>query len=80
MKQESLSFRRERFNYNLYRQPIVDIAKVQEWTGLKTRSGAQKVVDRLMDLGILKLRDPLTKYARCYEYRTYLSLFENETV
>lgn len=35
---------------HLYRQPIVDVATVQEWAKMSTRTGAQKVIDRLVDL------------------------------
>lgn len=61
---------------NLYKQPIVDVAKIQEWTTF-TRSGAQKVIDRLMKLGILVQRDPQKSYGRTYSYETYLQLFQN---
>jgi Fic family protein len=62
---------------NLYRQPIVDVAKIQEWTGM-TRAGAQKAIDRLIGLDILVQRDPHKTYARLYEYRSYLRLFQKE--
>lgn len=61
----------------LYKQPIVDIAKVQEWTGF-TRAGAQKVIDRFVELEILRLREPHKGYARSYEYHAYLKLFQND--
>lgn len=60
---------------NLYRQPIVDIGKIQEWTGVTTRAGAQKIIQRLIDLDILVQRDPSATYGRTYEYRSYLNLF-----
>lgn len=61
----------------LYSQPIVDLAKVQEWTGF-TRAGAQKVIDRLMDLEILFQKEPHVSYGRMYEYRSYLQLFDKD--
>lgn len=61
---------------NLFRQPIVDIAKIQEWTGVKTRTGAQKIINRLVDLKILSQRNPEKNYGRTYEYRAYLDLFK----
>lgn len=61
---------------NLFKQPIVDVSKVQEWTNIKTRAGAQKVIDRLIKLDILVQRDPTKVYGRTYEYRSYLQLFE----
>jgi Fic family protein len=60
---------------NLYRQPIVDVSKIQEWTKVTTRAGAQKIIDRLVDLEILTQRDPGKTYRRTYEYRSYLELF-----
>jgi Fic family protein len=61
---------------NLYRQPIVDVPKIQEWTKSSTRGGAQKIIDRLIDLEILVQRDPKKTYGRTYEYRSYLRLFQ----
>ena len=63
---------------NLYRQPIVDVTKIQEWTKIKTRSGAQKIINRLIDLQILVQRNPQKSYGRIYEYRAYLQLFQKD--
>jgi Fic family protein len=62
---------------NLYRQPIVDIAKVMEWTKF-SRMGAQKVINRFIEMGILTQRNPKEKYGRLYEYRAYLKIFDKE--
>lgn len=62
---------------NLFRQPIVDISKIQEWTKIKTRAGGQKIIDRFINLGILVQRDPKKTYGRTYEYRSYIQVFEN---
>lgn len=62
---------------NLYRQPIVDVAKVMEWTKF-SRMGAQKVIDRFIQMEILTQRNPKEKYGRLYEYRTYLKIFDKE--
>jgi len=62
---------------NLFRQPIVDVAKIQEWTKF-TRAGAQKIINRFIDLDILVQRDPQKTYRRTYEYRSYLQLFQND--
>ena len=59
----------------LYALPIVNVAKIQEWTGF-TRQGAQKVIDRFVDLGILELKDEEKKYGRSYIYREYVTIFE----
>ncbi len=61
---------------NLYRQPIVDASTIQKWTGVTTRRGAQKIIDRLIHLEIITLRDPKKTYGRTYEYRSYLQLFQ----
>ena len=61
---------------NLYRQPIVNIHTIQEWTNIKTRVGAQKLIDRLIDLEILVQRNPQKTYGKIYEYRSYLRLFQ----
>lgn len=63
---------------NLFRQPIVDVSKIQEWTKVKTRAGAQKIIDRLVDLEILRQKNPKKTYRKTYEYHSYLQLFENE--
>jgi len=63
---------------NLYRLPIVDAAKIQEWSGVTTRSGAKKIIDRLISLNILAPRNPAKPYGKTYEYRSYLRLFQNE--
>lgn len=61
---------------HLFKQPIVDVAKIQEWTHVKTRAGAQKIINRLIKMGILVQRYPHANYNRTYEYRAYLQLFE----
>lgn len=62
---------------NLYRQPIIDVAKVQEWT-LTTRAGAQKIINRFIDLDILVHRNPFKTYGRTFEYQSYLKLFQKD--
>lgn len=61
---------------HLFGQPIVDVASIQKWTTTKTRAGAQKIIDRLINADILIQRDPHKTYGRTYEYRSYLRLFE----
>jgi Fic family protein len=60
----------------LYRLPIVNVALIQEWTGF-TRQGAQNVIDRFMDLGILEQKDLNKTYGRSYIYNKYLEIFNN---
>ena len=63
---------------NLYKLPIVDVNTIQKWTGYTTRYGAQKVIDRFLELGILVQSDPTKKYDRTYEYKSYLNVFKEE--
>ena len=48
-----------------------------EWTGVKTRTGAQKTIDRLIDLKILDQKLPRKSYGRTYVYHNYLEIFLN---
>ncbi len=58
----------------LYAQPIVDVPTVQKWTGF-TRAGAQRVIDRFIDKGILSPVDKDKKYGQSYVYKEYLDIF-----
>ena len=60
----------------LFAQPIVTVSAMQEWTGFNTRTGAQKLIDRFIEAGILEIKDESQKYGRSYVYRTYLDIFE----
>jgi Fic family protein len=60
---------------NLFAQPIVNGAKVQEWTGFFTRAGVQKLIDRFIEKGILSPRDKNVKYGQSYVYKSYLDIF-----
>lgn len=63
----------------LYRQPVVNVALVQKWTGFNTRAGAQTVIDRLIDLKILAPKDKDKKYGQSYVYGEYLKIFIDNT-
>jgi len=63
----------------LYGQPIVNTALVQKWTGF-TRAGAQTVIDRFIDLGILMPKQQDKKYDQSYMYNNYLSLFNGSDI
>jgi len=52
------------------------VGNIQEWAGFTTRRGAQKLIERLIKIGILELRDQHVKYGRIYVYRKYLDIFE----
>jgi len=58
----------------LYGQPIVNVVTIQKWTGF-TRAGAQKVIDRFIDKGILTPKDKDKKYDQSYVYKEYLDIF-----
>jgi Fic family protein len=59
---------------NLYRLPIINVKKIEEWTNL-SRPSANKLVKDFVKLGILKQRDEKTQYARQFEYKEYLRIF-----
>lgn len=60
----------------LFALPIVDVSTIQKWTGF-SRNGSQKLVDRFVDLGILRIRDREKKYSRSYIYKEYVDIFYN---
>lgn len=59
----------------LYGQPIVNVAIVQRWTGF-TRAGAQRVIDRFIEMKILVPKNQDKKYGQSYMYREYLNIFK----
>lgn len=61
----------------LYGQPIVNVATIQKWTGF-TRAGAQRVIDRFIEMGILKPKDQDKKYGQSYVYEKYLNIFNDK--
>lgn len=64
----------------LFAQPIVTVATVQKWANFTSRTGAQKLIDRFSELGILEIKDESQKYGRSYVYRKYLDIFEKSLV
>jgi len=62
----------------LFAQPIVTVSTMQAWVGFNTRSGAQKLIDRLVEAGILEIKDESKKYGRSYIYKEYLEIFDKE--
>ena len=60
----------------LYAQPIINVAMVEKWTGF-TKAGAQRVVDRFVEIGILSPRNQEKKYDQSYAYEAYLNIFAN---
>lgn len=59
---------------HLFGSPIVNTRKIMEWTKF-TRAGAQKVIDRFVNLGILKPQEEKGSYDRSYIYQTYINIF-----
>jgi Fic family protein len=60
----------------LFAQPIVTVGIVKKWAGFTTRTGAQKLIDRFIEKGILEIKDETKKYGRTYVYRKYVDIFE----
>jgi Fic family protein len=60
----------------LYEQPIVNVAAVQKWTGF-SRVGAQAVINRFIELGILIPKDKANKYGQSYMYKKYVDIFSD---
>ncbi len=58
----------------LYTQPILNVSTMQKWTGF-TRAGAQRVIDRFINIGILVAKNQDKKYDQSYVYKKYLDIF-----
>ena len=58
----------------LFAQPIVSVSTISQWTGFSA-PGAQKVIDRFIDQGILQKKDADLKYGQLYYYKKYLDIF-----
>jgi hypothetical protein len=52
----------------LYRLPIVNVTKIEEWIGL-SRPSANLLVEKFVKSGILVQRDASKTYARQFEHR-----------
>jgi Fic family protein len=63
----------------LYRQPIVDIATVQQITEL-SRPAANGLVQKFVEIGILAQTDESKTYGRQFSYDEYLNLFTNSSI
>lgn len=63
--------------FELYKLPIVNVSKIQEWTWF-TRQWAQKVIDRFVDLWILEQKNKDEVYGRSYIYKKYYDVFTYE--
>lgn len=58
----------------LFGNPIVTTSTIMGWAGF-TRSGAQKVIDRFIALGILDAREQKGTYDRAFTYKQYVDIF-----
>ncbi|MBF0914012.1 Fic family protein, partial [Candidatus Gracilibacteria bacterium] len=61
----------------LFQLPITNVPNIQKITGF-TRQGAQKVLDRFVELGILEIKKEDSKYGRSYVYKKYQDIFYYE--
>ena len=61
---------------NLYKLPIINVKKVEEFTGL-SREGANRLVKKFVELDLLVPKEKEKKYGRIFIYKEYLHLFEN---
>ena len=59
---------------NLYRLPIINVKKIEEWAGL-SRPQANELAKLLIKLGILEQKDARVEYGREFWYKNYLRLF-----
>jgi Fic family protein len=63
---------------NLYKMPIVGIADIVKWTEF-TNNGGYKVIDRLVDMQILKpMKEGDYVYAQKWIYSDYIALFSED--
>ncbi len=58
----------------LYANPIITTKIIMKWTGF-SRAGAQKLIDRFIELNILEIQDEKEDYDRKYVYNKYLNTF-----
>jgi Fic family protein len=61
----------------LFEMPIIGIADMLEWTGF-TAPGCYKMIQRLVDLGILVPAKDSAAYGQKWMYSEYLRLFDSE--
>ncbi|HRP31752.1 MAG TPA: Fic family protein [Agriterribacter sp.] len=63
-----------KFLQELFKDPLTSNSKAANTMQL-SRSGALKLVDRFVKLGILYLQDETVKYGKTYAYRNYITIF-----
>jgi len=62
---------------HLYKLPIIDINRMTIWTGY-TRQGANRLLNKFVELGILNQNGEKRDYARQFVYSDYLRIFTEE--
>lgn len=62
------------FLQHLFKNPITSNAKVAEVMHF-TRAGSGKLIERFVDLDILKQLDENSKWCKTYIYKNYVSIF-----
>lgn len=62
------------FLQHLFRNPIVETSMVAKTMGF-SRPGAAKLIERFVNLEILKPFNDTTAYGKTYSYKTYISIF-----
>jgi len=60
---------------NLFKLPMINVRKIQEFTGL-SREGSNRLVKRFVKLGILYPKQEEKKYGQIFVYKGYLDLFD----
>ena len=60
----------------LYAQPIISVGTIKEWTGF-THAGAQRVIDRFVQIGILTPKNKSKTYGQSYMYKKYIDIFND---
>lgn len=64
------------FLQHLFKNPIASTGMVVKNMGF-TRAGGQKLIDRFVELGILKQLDETAKYGKTYVYKSYIEIFNS---
>ena len=60
---------------NLFKLPMVNVRKIQEFTGL-SREASNRMVKKFVKLGILQPKEKGKKYGQIFVYKEYLDLFD----
>jgi Fic family protein len=63
--------------HELYKLPIVNVNTIQKWTGF-SRAGAQKTIERFVELDILEQKHQTKTYRRSFIYKRYVDIFNDK--